>query len=245
MVLGSSRLHVVLIGLLVGACFSEPGVETTGVESTGGCSAGQQGCPCYANGTCDGILACDVDTFVCVPDGCTPGELDCVCVNGSCLSPLVCLGSICVQDGGTSAGDASDSGSQSATLSTSAVDTGGGSDSDATSDATSGATSETTTVGTGDTGTPECDDATCENCLTCVLQPGAPCHAVHDTCVGDPVCAEVHECLEYCVENQFCDATGCCEGLGPETADKADEVISCQQSACAVACNDYTFWNCP
>jgi hypothetical protein len=247
MVLRSSYLRVAWVGLLVGACFSEPGVETTGAESTGGCSEGQQGCPCYANGTCDGILACDIDSFLCVPDGCTPGELDCVCVDGSCLSPLVCLGSICVQEDGSTDGESSaGTGGESVSVSTTtSVDTTAGSESVETGDASSSVTSETTSVETGDSGGPDCNAAGCGACLECVLQPGGACDAVHDTCSGDQVCDATHQCLADCVEVGFCNSSSCCEGVSPDVQDKADEVIACQETACSVACAGYMFWACP
>jgi hypothetical protein len=47
-----------------------------GGASTGaGCVAGQSGCPCYPNDTCDAGFTCVVEADTCITEGCTPGEI--------------------------------------------------------------------------------------------------------------------------------------------------------------------------
>src|SRR5262245_39649375 len=86
------RLHFAwLVGLVVGACFSEP------FESD--CDRGEKGCACN-DGLCLAGLECSENH--CVLPNCTRGEKFCNCDAGDCNAHLVCWeGSVCVPDDGS------------------------------------------------------------------------------------------------------------------------------------------------
>lgn len=90
-----------------GATTEEPSDETgdPGLD----CPLGSAGCSCTAGGACDPQLVCSGG--FCMPEGCTPGMLNCSCDQGSCTPGLECKsnasGDVCVEpvDGADSGDD--------------------------------------------------------------------------------------------------------------------------------------------
>ncbi|MBK8716626.1 MAG: hypothetical protein IPN32_18010 [Deltaproteobacteria bacterium] len=97
-----------LVGsLLATACFNpsssagtaaqgESHGSETGVGSTSqACAAGDAGCDCYPNATCNDSLVCDPATMLCVPDDCVSATQGCPCIEAQCLPGLMCDGGLC------------------------------------------------------------------------------------------------------------------------------------------------------
>lgn len=76
---------------------SEAGDESG--EPAPDCLPGAPGCPCTAGGACDAGLVCGGG--FCMPQGCTPGTLNCSCDQGTCAGELDCKtsgsGDVCVE----------------------------------------------------------------------------------------------------------------------------------------------------
>ncbi len=95
------------------SCFASP--------PSVGCTPGDIGCTCTAEGQCGPDLVCKQN--YCMPESCTPGELHCACDQGTCQRDLVCLDdAICLppDDDGSTTG--SEDTSPDPTLGTSSSD---------------------------------------------------------------------------------------------------------------------------
>ena len=100
----SSRYSAIWLGLLLlvpafSSCDGENGENGEKPEEEVTCPDGSEGCPCYANGTCDSVdgvpMSC-VDN-VCVVESCEPGTLNCECGTG-CADGLICSDDVCVEE---------------------------------------------------------------------------------------------------------------------------------------------------
>jgi hypothetical protein len=95
------------LALVAAGCFSES-------PSAGGCVDGEAACDCRPDATCDAGLECIASIDKCTPVGCTPGSESCTCVDGDCLTGLVCDGGVCIPpSAATTGGDVSMSGTTS------------------------------------------------------------------------------------------------------------------------------------
>lgn len=220
-------------------CFSEPVPAAEG----GDCREGEQSCACFPNGTCSAELTCHPEASVCIPEGCTPGALDCSCADGACLEPQVCERGVCVQAGGTSEGGDV----------TTAASTTTGAETDATGPSTSG-TPETTSADsstggdptgpdTTDTGAADCDQGDCESCLSCVGKPGNACATEAEQCQGSATCSVIAQCVYECAGLGFC-FEPCCPGIDDPGVMQADALSQCSRVACRSTCGNATFMIC-
>lgn len=137
------------------------------------------GCPQNPqNGTTDGDS-----------DGCTPGELNCICADDGCDAGLVCSGGVCVASEGTT------------TLTTTMASTGGP-DTTSSSTDTPGSTGSSGEPST--TSPPECTDGP---------GPSAQCPAETPFCEGGACvdCTAIASCADYDASTPVCDpGSGAC-----------------------------------
>jgi hypothetical protein len=181
---------------------------------------------CYPNGTCDPELECDPGSSMCIPQGCTPGALECACMDGTCTHPWICEGGICLDDSEGSTGGASTSGTDAS--SDAGVTSGGVTSVDATSD---GHDSESTTEGEN----PCASQTDCSSCLTCASQ-GGPCAQPYAECTSmGEKCTDPMSCQANCAFFHACDSQ-CCEGVDADAAQAADAVTACRMEICSAAC---------
>lgn len=191
-----------LAALLAVACFSESAADgqPSATDDSPTCDPGLTMCPCREDGSCDPGLECVAAAQVCAPQGCTPGALDCICVDGSCLGGLHCGGAgFCVEP-------PAGSGTSDATVSSTTLDPASSSGSPVSDSASSSAGATTDdmcnplTCGT-------CGD--CTECLACAVE-GGPCEDERAACTGD--CETLLGCVEQCDPSPSqCPMTCCCQ----------------------------------
>jgi hypothetical protein len=221
-----------LAALLIVGCFGEAPMGGTGQTTGEPCQTGAPGCACYPNGTCDVNLECEPSLSLCVPQGCTPGERDCVCVDGACADPWVCKGGICGEDESET--------SSSNTSSMSSTSTSGGTSS-ASSDETTGTDGGSTDEGPSDTGSHPCASMMCGPCIMCVQQPGNPCAGEFAACEAEFGCLVSAKCQQDCANLLGC--SDCCAGLSQNAKERADALTACVFAACGM-CNPGPYDEC-
>jgi hypothetical protein len=225
-----------LATLFAGACFAEPPVADTSDDTSGGsCSAGEQGCACYGNGTCENGLECNAEVQLCIPERCVAGDLACVCADGSCVPPYVCAHSLCMPDGG----DSESSVGSADTTGASTVSTGSdeiGTVSTSTSTAVGSTSDDNGTEASSDedpTGVEECAMQSCPLCVSCVdTQACAPEVAACDAVNG---CATIVECLVQCGVYLDC-LDPCCPGITPTQLEVVNDLMLCKSDECVDSC---------
>lgn len=225
------------------------GSQTTGGISivnsgSGACPAGQQGCACYDNGTCNSGLVCSDN--LCVSDTgtggggdtCPAGQQGCACYgNGTCNAGLVCSANQCITDtsgGGTGDGGTGGIGGESGN---GGVGTSGGTGGES---GIGGAENES---GSGGSGCTPVEQANACNNRVCGEDP--VCGVFCGSCTGEDVCVD-GQCVTPCtdVECGVDSATGvdcgpcsgnlsCCDG---SCIDTSSDVINC--GGCGLACRE-------
>ena len=198
------RLHVAwLVGLVVGACFSEPFEYH--------CDRGEKGCACN-DGLCLSGLECKEGH--CVLPGCTRAEKFCNCDDGDCNAHLVCWeGSVCVPDDGSegSAGTSSATG-----------DAETGSETVASSVDSSGSE-------TGACSCPACH--TCDDSGACVVDVGASCEGDALECSDFLFGYEEGVCYRLAAGSvsPTCGADGTCRAATPQqcASKKGEAAVEC------------------
>jgi hypothetical protein len=216
------------------ACFAEPPIADTPDETSGAsCSAGQQGCVCYGNGTCEAGLECNAQVELCIPERCVPGDLACVCANGDCAVPYVCTQGLCMPNTGASessvgsadstGASSQDTGSEGTGTTTSTSEHGSSSADDTGSETSSG----------GDPTGEGCAAQACATCVECVDAEACAPEVV--ACDGVNGCATAVECLIQCGVYLDC-LDPCCSGLTPEQLVVVNDLMLCKSDECIATC---------
>ena len=237
-----SGVKLLLLSVLTTGCFTDmpTGSSPSMIGHTDGdvCPQGMSGCACYGNGTCDDGLGCAEQENVCVPLGCEPGTLACLCDEGDCNGALVCVGSVCRQPTEDTTASASSTQGPTATATS-------GSDSDTTGDDSSSGTTEDdddsdTEDASGDTTGPDlaCDEVDCAECVECVVMPGAACEDLATACENEPGCLTAAECMASCGTEGIC-FDNCCEGATADAINAAESLNLCRSDHCTANCGEY------
>lgn len=226
-------VRLAAIASVFAACFVDPPAADT-TDETGGasCVAGQQGCECFGNGTCEAGLECNPDVHLCIPERCMAGDLACVCANGDCVPPYVCTGSLCMPTSSVSETSDGSVDSTGGSMPTTVTDTTVGSASTGELESTSDDGPSTTSEG-DPTGVEECAAQACPACVDCVdTQACAPEVAACDAVNG---CATAADCLIQCGVYLDC-LDPCCADLTAQQIQVVNDLILCKSDECVATC---------
>jgi hypothetical protein len=243
------RSTLVALTLLAAGCFSE-------APSSSGCIDGEAACDCRPDATCDEGLECIASIDKCTPIGCTPGDESCTCVDGNCLSGLVCSGGVCVPPSTATTGDDASVSSTTSTDTVAETTMGPGTTPSTTIDSlTSNSTVPPLDTGetdpTGMSGSVSTDptletlseasisDTSMDVCPECIeLSSGQGCAAEYETCFLDDAangCSQLMECI---FEGGTTDA--CCSGASADAPMLWAALVGCaEMNTCLGGCGLY------
>ena len=89
------------------------------------------------------------------------------------------------------------------------------------------------TGGQGGDGGAGCDALGCTPCRDCAAD--GPCTIESAACQQAPGCTDLHDCMEYCGQNNPPCASDC-EGQYPDAVSAFDSLDGCLTSTCVMSC---------
>jgi hypothetical protein len=244
--IGKMRSTWLALTLVAVGCFSEP-------SSSGGCVDGEAACDCRTDDTCDEGLDCVATIDKCVPTGCTPGSESCTCVDGDCLSGLVCDGGVCIPpSAATTGGDASMSDSMATvgTVTMSVTITASDpSDSTSTPDDTSATEptgmSASMSTDPSDTSVGGTEESTGASETSSEMCPGCIDSAASSTCGNEASVCQDHgenmgcKALQGCISG-LVPVDDCCAAASPIARAYWNALVTCaQMDTCTDACEPF------